>query len=423
MIINKNFDLKDLGYSNFNESSNLPRFKWYSYKEGFSPSLVNYAIDSFNNFNKAEDLIVDPFNGSGTTTLFSSLNNYKSIGFEVNPFSAFVSKVKETNLTQKQIELLKHETENILRIKSLKKSPLLEYSTFSKTKKNEKYLFNPEVLNFYESAKVKICNVTDTKVRNILILANLSSIMKNCNAKKDGKCLRYKNNWLDLNYDAINFKFSFSENVANYIEDISLHPVRKPSKIFSGDSRKIIENKLDKFKLCITSPPYLNSFDYTDIYRPELFLGDFVKSSEQLKKQRNKTFCSHIHNSKKFNSNISFGLNYDVMINSIIKKQNELWSVKIVPMIQTYFSDMYNMLKSLRMKGAKNSQLWMVVGNSAYLDSSIPTDLIIAEIGNSVGWHLKEIGVMRYIHKRGSIYSPSIKNLRESVIIFSSTKF
>ena len=26
-----------------------------------------------------------------------------------------------------------------------------------------------------------------------------------------------------------------------------------------------------QFKLCVTSPPYLNSFDYTDVYRPELF--------------------------------------------------------------------------------------------------------------------------------------------------------
>ena len=82
--INDNFNLKNGGYSNSEDTTNLPRHRWYYYKEGYSPNFVQKAIE-YSNISK-DDLIIDPFNGSGTTTLTSSLLGYNSIGIEVNPF-------------------------------------------------------------------------------------------------------------------------------------------------------------------------------------------------------------------------------------------------------------------------------------------------------------------------------------------------
>jgi hypothetical protein len=50
-------------------------------------------------------------------------------------------------------------------------------------------------------------------------------------------------------------------------------------------------------------------------------------------------------------------------------------------------------------------------------------DLIIADIATKVGWFLKEIGVLRYVQKRKTKYSPNIAELRESVIILYNSKF
>ena len=46
---------------------------------------------------KKDDVIFDPFLGSGTTTLTSSEIGYKSIGIEQNPFLYYLSKVKCSN--------------------------------------------------------------------------------------------------------------------------------------------------------------------------------------------------------------------------------------------------------------------------------------------------------------------------------------
>lgn len=424
MTINTNSPLRDNSFSNTETNFEIPRHRWYYYKEGFSPSLVNYAISTIPDFNKLTDYIFDPFNGSGTVTLFSGIHGYKAKGFEVNPFSSFVSKAKLTQLDDARIELFKSEVDNIVNLaKRGRPSPLENFSTFTENGSNSKWLFNRSVLNAFEAGKFYINSksLRDLGIKRLIKLVLINSIMENCNAKKDGKCLRYKLNWSELNYTSESFISSFQAIAYNYLSDIKDCKIMAQPNIQTGDSRILITREKDKFKLCITSPPYLNSFDYTDIYRPELFLGDFIRLQNDLLKLRKKTLRSHINHVDKFNVSKTFGSLYDNTVGSLLINQNKLWSPKIPSMVQSYFEDMKLLLKNLRARADSSSHLWLVVGNSAYSNLEIPTDLILADIGGQVGWYLKEIGVLRYIHKRGSKYSPDISSLRESVIIFKST--
>lgn len=422
MTVNHEYPLKDKGASNTTDSLSLPRHRWYSYKEGFSPSLLDHAILNFKDFDSNKDFIFDPFNGSGTVTLFSSINGYKANGYEVNPFSTFISRTKEISLTQKEESLFCRERDILVKkSKKSKKSPLLNFSTFSETKDKEKWLFNPEVLNAYEGGFNYVKSIQNQKIQNLLKLSLINSAMDNCNAKKDGKCLRYKADWREINYSSSSFINSLEANSETYLSDIQTSKILTASKIVNGDSRILLGKHNQKFKLCITSPPYLNSFDYTDIYRPELFLGEFIRSQEQLLKLRYKTLRSHINHADSFDPRKSFGSSYDMVINNLRKDKSPLWHNRIPSMIQSYFEDMKNVFVKLRTHAEYNSQLWIIVGNSAYANLEIPTDLILAEIGAKTNWYLHEIGVLRYLHKRGSKYSPNISVLRESVIIFSTS--
>lgn len=421
MLVNHDFHLLNKGISNYNDSSLLPRHRWYHYKEGFSPNLVDAAILNISTFNKEDDIIFDPFNGSGTVTLHSSLNGYNAKGFEVNPFSSFVSKVKQIDLDDERIEYLKKNIPKLLlKSNSGTNSPLINFSTFSEYSGKDKWLFNSSVLNSFESSKIFINKIKDSKIKNILKLASLSSIMENCNAQKDGKCLRYRKNWDSQSFSSESYVESLSKNLNIYLEDVLSQKILNKAIIVKGDSRKLLKENSFKFKLCITSPPYANSFDYTDIYRPELFLGEFIKSPNELLNLRATTLRSHTNLSSKFNPQKSFGFTYDSMINRMSEQKELLWSPKIPSMIQSYFEDMELMLKKLRSCADKNAQLWLVVANSAYANVEVPTDLILADIGSKTNWYLKEIGVLRYLNKRGTKYSPNISKLRESVIIFSS---
>lgn len=419
--LNDNHILKNRGYSNYEDTTNLPRHRWYYYKEGFSPTLVEKAIEQTGVVK--DDLIIDPFNGSGTTTLTASILGYKSVGIEVNPFTAFLSDVKNKNAEISQLNRL--ENKLLKAVEKGKSSPLLGFSTFSETDKLDKWLFNDSVLNSFEGGWQHLYSISGTKIRKLARLALISSAMQNCNATRDGKCLRYRDKWKKKGYDKDSFIKSLILNLSNIKSDIQEKPIHVRSKIINGDCRNILKtsDKLKNFRLCVTSPPYLNTFDYTDIYRPELFLGKFIKSKQALYDLRLETVRSHIQAKWHEPTLNNFGILYEKTMKDINENKENLMSKYIPMMIQAYFEDMVNILNLLRAKAAKDSRIWFVVSNSAYAGFELPVDLIIGEIATKAGWYLKEIGVLRYVKKRITKYSPNITELRESVIILSNSKF
>lgn len=206
--------------------------------------------------------------------------------------------------------------------------------------------------------------------------------------------------------------------------DVESNQIEVGSTIENGDARKTLKSKntFESFKLCVTSPPYLNTFDYTDIYRPELFLGKFVNSSAELYDLRLKTVRSHIQAQWKNPEATDFGRFYNNVVKHLKENPDKLMHKRIPMMVQAYFEDMRDILVKLRTKAAEGAQVWLVVSNSAYANEEIPVDLIIADIGSRVGWDLREVGVMRKINKRKTVHSPDITELRESVVIFSAGK-
>ncbi len=417
--LNQKFALKNLGVTNGFDSIERARHRWYHYKEGFSPVLVEKAIELAEL--SENDIVFDPFNGSGTTTLTAASMGFKSIGVEVNPFTSFLSKAKSSNADIAEFDSC---SEYILRaVKNGKESRLLGFSTFSQTEKLEKWLFNDQVLCAFEGGWEQSLSIRSHNIRRVVQLALISSAMKNCNAKRDGKCLRYRPTWADKGFDLESYLTSLEAKLLEIRNDIENQRVNVRPTIINADVRKVLNDKLDernKFKLCITSPPYLNTFDYTDIYRPELFLGRFVHNNNDLYKLRLRTVRSHIQAKWKLAEMSDFGALYKEAISHVNRNQDMLMNKRIPSMIQAYFEDMYAILSGLRKQAADSAHLWLIVSNSAYADKEIPVDLIIADIGSQTGWRLKEVAVLESIRRRKTKYSPNINFLRESAVIFEA---
>jgi DNA modification methylase len=420
-ILNKDFDLLNCGYSNYEGTTDMARHRWYYYKEGFSPNLVEKAIETVGV--TSDELIIDPFNGSGTTTLTASIHGRRSVGIEVNPFTSFLSDAKLRSA--KIPDLSNLESKLYKAIDKGAQSPLIGFSTFSKKKELDKWLFNSPVLNAFEAGWQISDSITSRDQRKLVRLALISSAMQNGNAKRDGKCLRYRESWDQNKFNGKTFIETLRTNLENIKVDIEARPIANPAQIIKGDCRRVLANRdeFKNFKLCVTSPPYLNTFDYTDIYRPELFLGKFVNDQEELYNLRLKTVRSHIQAKWEQPKLSDFGTLYENTIKHINNNTDKLMNKNIPVMIQAYFEDMLNILKLLKQKAAKDAQVWFVVSNSAYAGYEVPVDLIIGDIAAKAGWYLKEIGVLRYVQKRKTKHSPNVKELRESVIILVNKKF
>ena len=389
--------VRDINSISALDTASLPRHRWYHLKEAFSPNIVARAIED----SKCgqDDLILDPFSGSGTVPLASALNGMNAIGLEVNPFLAFVSKTKlqhcEPNTLDRNLKRI------ISGIQEEAQSSLETFSTFSKPGGAKKWLFNQEVLRAFEGGWRATVSMY-RPVRSIIRLCLIGAAMDVCNATKDGKCLRYRRDWETLDFGKKHFIDSLNRRTTEIKKDLKETPLRAPeASIYLADSRSMVRSNIlsEKFKLCITSPPYLNSFDYTDVYRPELFLGKFVQSMKELRALRQRTIRSHVQAKWVDPKETDFGHNFAECFAEIEKHIDSLWNKRIPAMIRAYFEDMRNVLVGLKRYAKTDASVWIVVSTSAYAGVEIPVDLIIAEVGTQAGWHLREVSVMRYLRR------------------------
>jgi hypothetical protein len=251
-------------------------------------------------------------------------------------------------------------------------------------------------------------------------LALIAALMDCCNAKRDGKCLRYRNDWQTRGFTSTDVWTAFRQRVEIVIRDSTTEAFTNgTTTLLKGDSRLVLAGLPSKSTdLVVTSPPYLNSLDYSDVYRPELFAGGFVRSNDELRKVRLKTVRSHTQVAWKGADEL-----VSPMISPIMQQMEklELWNHRLPLMVKSYFADMAVILREISRIVRPHGQAWIVVSTSAYGGIEIPVDLILADVASAHGWKLDGIHVLRYLRAAGQHWAylqpGSSHPLRESLII------
>lgn len=136
-----------------------------------------------------------------------------------------------------------------------------------------------------------------------LLLIVLASILPEIgNTVKDGNCVRYKNSWneKEKRFSSETVKDVFFERAKIFREDIEKLEdtkllVNNADVCFNQNALQSLPSLLkESFDAIIASPPYLNSFDYTDVYMPELWALGYVTVYENVRELLRSTFCSHV---------------------------------------------------------------------------------------------------------------------------------
>jgi hypothetical protein len=299
-------------------------------------------------------------------------------------------------------------------------------STLTERPGLEKWLFSKETLQTILS--LRHCFTKLAPLYRDLFLVILASILTEIgNTRKDGKCVRYKKNWNKnqvTREQVINLLFKTASLIR---EDIQYIERRKPLEVKNlslclqgsalGKLKRLPMNCVDAV---ITSPPYLNSFDYTDVYMPELWALGFVESYEEVRKLRRATLCSHVQVKWRPNEE-RVGNGLKALISEIVQDREELWNGSIPGMIAGYFLDMETLLSEVRRVLRPKGKLSIVVGTSSYYGVVIPTDIFLAGMAEDIGFKFEEIRIVRTFKlstqqlATGTSQSP----LRESILTFS----
>ena len=162
----------------------------------------------------------------------------------------------------------------------------------------------------------------------------------------------------------------------------------------------------------------MNCFDYSEVYKVELWFGNFINEYKNLKKLRRNSLRSHLNTNIEINES-----NFDKYILDIVNyiRSKKLWSNKIPLMILGFFADMEKTMNGLFKMLKKNGSCVIVVGNSAYGNVAIPTDLILCNLALKIGFKNCRIEVARHLGTSSQqLKSVKYKKLlRESIIILT----
>lgn len=400
---------KDWSFSdlvNFKTNKETPRHSWYIYKQGYSEKLVKEII--IKEAPSKSYYILDPFAGVGTTNLVAQNLGYKSIGLDINPVASFVARVKTSVYSLNEINKISKlivSFSSIKKSKNIPSSPLLEKS-FSR----EAFDKLMHIKGFFESIKQE-------RISSFFKLAYLSIVEDCSNRVKDGNGIKIVKNKKEIK----NIYSFYLDKCKTMLDDIEGLNAGQESIMINGSllMDKYFNNlKSKKIGLVIFSPPYANCFDYCEVYKLELWMGDFVKSYEDFKKYRKMALRSHVNS--EFDHNIR-NLNTKVRIISELVSCFNIWNKNIPDMIAGYFDDMTGILGRLQQVMIKGAKCFIVVANSGYKGVLVPTDLLLADIAEKKGFKTVSIIYARKIRASSQqmreLHGTYEDLMRESIVI------
>lgn len=391
---------------------------WRRFKEAFVPELIARAIGETEfRLGRPVRASLDPFAGSGTTLLASQFLGVDAIGIEVNPFLA---DLVEAKLTPIDGQLVARSLSDILATAG-KPDPREFYkgapATFVEPGVKGRFLFAEPVASRMAGILEAILHLEDQATRRFLRVLFGSAVLEVCNAVVSGKGRRYRQNWESRHVGPLDLDRAFIASVEAAVFDATRYANRRTLEftLLRGDARTEAK-KVAQADVAIFSPPYPNSFDYTDVYNIELWALGYLRASEENTRLRHATLRSHVQ----IKRDMSASQPVPVVSAAIdqLRSADKLWNPHIPDMIGAYFDDLGSIIAEVKRVLPTGGRMYMVVGDSRYCGIDIPVARALTDMAPSLGFQVEAVEPFRSM--RASPQQGGRRELAESLLIFTA---
>lgn len=393
----------------------LPFQKWRHFKEAFAPEIVEQAIIS-SPFPVTSCL--DPFGGSGTTALACQFLGVRPVTMEVNPYLADLIEAKLTSYDVpslivtlgsllRSINACEAETDRLMT--SLP-------PTFVEPGVADRWIFDAPVARRLLAFRLAIESLPDIDARRLFTVLLGGIMIGVSNALVNGKGRRYRRGWDARRRDGADVDNAFAEAATMAITEIDKFARRRePSyEIVRGDCRSALTN-CEPCDISIFSPPYPNSFDYTDVYNIELWMLGYLADPGDNRRLRQSTISSHVQVDRAFAAAPTGSALLDTTMAALVAVRPKLWNRRIPEMVGSYFDDMASVIGEIGAALRPQGTIWMVVGDSRYAEVPVPVAEILTELAPMMKLEVDRVDVLRDM--RASAQQGGQRQLAESLIV------
>jgi len=392
----------------------LPFQEWHHFKEAFAPEVVARAVRESH---RSVATCLDPFGGSGTTALASQFLGVSPTTIEVNPYLADLIQAK---LSEYSADNVAQDFRRILTITSRQAGDVSKFgklpATFIESDDADRWVFDHGVARRIACHLTAINALSNAQHRRLFRVLLGGMLVAVSNVVINGKGRRYRRGWEERRTAPEMVDMLFKQRCQAAITEIHEHRYRRHRghTVLRGDCLSKLP-KAPHADLAVFSPPYPNSFDYTDVYNVELWMLGYLTGADSNQKLRKSTLCSHVQLKRQYMPAPAGSLRLARALGRLQRARENLWSPWIPDMIGHYFHDMCQVLDLLHDRLTSKGEVWAVVGDSRYAGIQIPVAQILADYAPTLGYRVLNSEPFRSM--RASAQQGGQHQLAESLLV------
>lgn len=356
--------------------------RWFNFIAGFSPEFVQACLNECTSTNR---LVLDPFTGCGTVQVQANKLGWRSVGFEPHPIFYRIAEAKsKADVLADALPRIRLEIENGLGrpvcISGLKDKPreylikLFQHDTLSQL------LGAKARLEESELAKNDLAFLVLTKVLDLCSKSQTDGIYKAPTSKKRAHDP----------FDATEFVIS------NISDDISDYRSQQ-SELHNQSSQKMDAISDRTVSCIITSPPYLNNFDFAEMTRMQIYFWDIADSwgdiTEKVRRGLIVNTTTALRGHKDIQADYRSSLPPHVLkeLDSVVhelqdERASRAGKKEYDFLVYPYFSQMQDVLREAYRVLEAKGHFHIMVADAALYGVHISTPQILTEIMQEIGF-------------------------------------
>jgi hypothetical protein len=420
-------------------SAAQPFDRWFRYPAGFASDYVALLLDRIH---LDEGLVLDCFMGSGVTGTAAHARGLGFVGLEAHPLIAELATLKlqapassEALLDLADGVAISAQEDVFARLSvSNRKSAdagaepandLSSYPWLLSETELVRRSFDPAVLAALVSLRDAIKPLSDNALAAYLKWALLATLRDVAGVKVGWPYQRPGVSRAPRHKDALK---RFLARVKTMAQDLRTAPSETVTHISVGNAADSEAwAALPASQACVTSPPYLNNFDYADATRLELYFWGEVRSWRQMCDEvRGDMLTATTQQSSKAQKALSLesltaygatGADIAALTKNLedARGQRNGRSKEYDQVLPAYFTAMGAVLANAFDKLESGATALWLVGDSAPYDVFVDTPALIGRLASEIGFENKEDVLLR---TRGHRWSkPTAPSLSERMIV------